>query len=156
MNTKYRLVLVDNDIDYLIPLQIKIAGDYSENAEVEIITEKNYLNEFFSVPQEIDILIISDELLDDFVSIHNIANIFVLVDNDVTIQKSQLYNTIYRYSSVKEILSVVFGKSVQQLRGKVKANVNNKKKVNKGNSCILRKRWRRKNNNSIGIVCFAY
>lgn len=110
MDRKTKLVLADLDTDYIIPLQISLAKDYSEQIEIEIITDKSYFNNYFSQPQDIDILIISDELLNASINRHNIENIFVLTEQNVE-KRQQTLNFIYKYSSVKEILNEVFGQS---------------------------------------------
>lgn len=116
MNVKSRLVLADIDEDYIVPLQINLAKCYSLRMEIEIITREDYFNKFFSSPQDIDILIISERLYDDSLLRHNLANVFVLTEQQEKADQSSNY--IYKYSSVNEILSIVFGKSLETLKQK--------------------------------------
>lgn len=127
MNAKTRLILADVDADYIIPLQLNLAKSYSQNMDIEIITRIDYFQKFFSTPQDIDILIISEKLVNDSVYRHNIANVFILTENqDIAKQSS---NYIYKYSSVNEILSMVFGKSLDTLEQK-DSFLNNRKDKN--------------------------
>ena len=57
---KPRIVIVDSDINYIIPLQMKFVDEFFEKIDLEIITDPIYFNDLFSTPQKIDILIISE------------------------------------------------------------------------------------------------
>lgn len=114
--SKPRIIIADNDINYLIPLQLKFIENFFEEINLEIITDLDYFNEFFSSPQQADILIVSEKLYQISLSRHNIAHIFIMTeqsensDGDTTTT-----DRIFKYSSIKEIFSKIVGKSTDVL-----------------------------------------
>lgn len=114
MDKKAKIVIADLDFDYIMPLQARLAKMYYNQVELEIITDKDYYKEFLSSPKSIDILLVSEELYDNSLNRHKIDNIFVLVENDDN-DKSLNQNLLYKYTSVKEILNIIFSKSKASL-----------------------------------------
>lgn len=102
------IILVDRDEKYLMPLELKFIEEFQYEAEIMVITDKDYLIEYFSSPKSIDILVINEELYSEDFERHNIVNTFILTeDNDVSSTGNISVNKIYKYTSVKEILSEV-------------------------------------------------
>lgn len=113
---KPKIVIADEDANYLIALQYKFVVEFFDRIDLEIITDKEYFGEFFSRPQNVQILIVSDELYESSLQKHNIANIFVMTERmdeggtgDLTI------NRLFKYSSIKEIFNEIVGKSAGAL-----------------------------------------
>ena len=77
---KPRVIIADEDADYVAPLQLKFAKDFFEKVELEVITDRAYFDELFSKPQKAEILIISDQWYDQMLQKHNIANIFEMME----------------------------------------------------------------------------
>lgn len=109
---KKRIVIVDTDVNYIIPLQLKFAEEFFDSIDLEIISDKYYYNSFFSEPQKIDILIIAEDLYDSSIQRHNIGNLFLMTEqyeedeaNDININK------IFKYTSIKEIFNEIVGNS---------------------------------------------
>ena len=73
---KLTIVLADTDEDYLMPLELKFIQGFGENADIIVITEREYLNYYFSSPRNIDILLISDELYSREFEKHNRTNFY--------------------------------------------------------------------------------
>lgn len=108
---KPRIIIADTDINYIIPLQLKFAEDFFELVDLEIITDEDYFNELFSTPQQVDVLIISEQLYDHSVQRHNISHIFLMTEQyeeDLTADL-QVHN-IFKYTSIKEIFNEIIGK----------------------------------------------
>lgn len=107
-----RIIIADTDIDYIIPLQMKFAEEFLGKIDLEIITDKDYFNQLFSVPQKADILIVSEQLYDYSLSKHNLDNIFILAEQfeEETTDELNL-KRIYKYTSIKEIFIEVTGNS---------------------------------------------
>lgn len=110
MGKKVKIVIADLDFDYIMPLQARLAEKYYDQVELEIITDENYYKEFLEFPKSIDIFLVSKELYDNSLNRHNINNLFVLVENENN-DKSLNQNILYKYTSVKEILNIIFSKS---------------------------------------------
>lgn len=99
-------------MSYIYPLQLKLVEDMFDKIELEIITDKTFFENFFNMPQKADVLIISEHLYSNVVQKHNIRNIFVLVETyeDLDAYPTNV-TTIYKYTSMKEIFAVIFGKA---------------------------------------------
>lgn len=108
-----KILLADADDKYLMPLERKFIDGLEDKADLIVITDPDYLKRFFSTPQKIDILIINEELYDTELERHNIANTFVLTEQEISDGKSgdSEMNRIYKYTSVKEIYNEVINKS---------------------------------------------
>ena len=57
-----RVIVADTDESYVIPLQKKFAELFADKIDLEIITDKDYFNQLFSLSQHADILLVSDTL----------------------------------------------------------------------------------------------
>lgn len=109
---KPRIIIADADTSYIIPLQLKFVEEFFEKIDLEIISDKGYFNELFSTPQKADILIVSEELYDSSLQRHNIGNIFLMTEQYEEDQTAELnVNRIFKYTSIKEILNEITGKS---------------------------------------------
>lgn len=109
---KPRVVIADVDTNYVIPLQLKFVEDYFEQIDLEIITSRGYFEELFSVPQQIDILILSEALYSQNIRRHNIAHVFLMTEQYEEESTSELnINRIFKYTSIKEIFNEIRGKS---------------------------------------------
>ena len=117
---KPRIIIADTDVDYLIPLQLKFAEDFFEKIELEIINDAGFFDQLFSAPQQVDILIVSEQLYSPDLHRHNIAHIFVMMEQYEEDQTADLkVNHIFKYTSIKEIFNEITGKSAEVLKGMV-------------------------------------
>jgi cellulose biosynthesis protein BcsQ len=83
---------------------------------LEIITEKEYFEEYFSKPQNAEILIVSDAWYDSSLQRHNIQHIFVMMEQYDEGGTSELnVNQLFKYTSIKEIFNEIIGKSAGAL-----------------------------------------
>lgn len=108
---KPRIVIADEDYGYISSLQLKIVEEMFDKIELEIITDKDFFSALFRTPQAIDILVVSEELYSDLLIKHDIAQGFILTEDVETIDCGRNFTPIYKYSSVKEIFSVISGKT---------------------------------------------
>lgn len=102
------IVIVDTEDDYVAPLEMKFSEELGENADISVITDREYLAKYFSTLRKIDILIINEELYSPQFDNHYISNTFILMENKRvgTTEDLGIYK-IYKYTSVKEIYSEV-------------------------------------------------
>ncbi|HQA57506.1 MAG TPA: AAA family ATPase [Acetivibrio sp.] len=113
---KVVVVLADTDEKYLMPLELKFIEEFKDNADMNVITDRDYFNTYFSVPREIDILIINENLYTVDIKRHNIASLFILTEsNDVSNEGEPFSNLIYKYTSVKEIFRRVINASTKDV-----------------------------------------
>lgn len=119
---KPRIIIADTDNDYIIPLQLKFVEEYFEKVDIEIITDQGYFDALFSTPQKADILVVAEELYDVTLQRHNIKNIFLMTEQSEDDQTGDLnVNRIFKYTSIKEILNEITGKSADVLNKSVSA-----------------------------------
>ncbi len=114
---KPRIIIADTDISYIIPLQLKFVEEFFEKIDIEVITDREYYDKLFSAPQKADVLIVSEELYDSSLQRHNIGNIFLMTEQYEDDQTGDLnVNRIFKYTSIKEILNEIVGKSAEALK----------------------------------------
>lgn len=118
MNTrKPRIVIADNDKNYIVPLQLKFVEDFFDKIDLEIISESQFFDDFFSTPQNIDILIVSEDLYSLALQKHNIDNVFVMTEQHEEDETADLnVFRIFKYTSIKEIFNEIIGKSANILQ----------------------------------------
>lgn len=107
---KKLIVVVDTDEEYLAPLEYKLIEEWGEKADIEIITQLKYYNEFFSQPRNIFLLIVNEYLYSEKLQKQNCSHVFVLRESEQegfgsTEDKRSRY--LYKYSSVKEIYAEI-------------------------------------------------
>ncbi len=109
---KPRVIIADTEQNYIIPLQMKFVEDFFGKIDLEIITERAYFTEMFSMPQTADLLIVSEDLYSADLQRHSIGNIFLMMERDEGEQVPQ-GNTLrlFKYSSIKEIFRKIIAKS---------------------------------------------
>jgi len=109
------VVLADLDANYLIPLEDKLTEELYDQIELEIITDKQYFDIFFSTPRKIDTLIICSGLFSQDLFRHNITDFFVLTEDPSDTQSTDNVTRIFKYSSTKEIFNQVLYKNKEML-----------------------------------------
>jgi cellulose biosynthesis protein BcsQ len=108
-----KIILADTDERYLMPLERKFIDELEDRVDLIVITDRDYLKQYFETPQKLDILIINEELYSAELEKHNIANIFILKEEETEDSNSGDLDTneIYKYTSVKEIYNEVINRS---------------------------------------------
>ncbi len=109
---KQAIILADTDEKFIASLELKFVEELNDDLNLEIITDENYFNEFFSQPQNAIVLVVSEDLYTSELKRHNINKIFVLTESvddngteDLEIEK------IFKYSSPKEIYKHIVAQS---------------------------------------------
>ncbi len=112
---KIKIVLADFNEEYLIPIELKLIHELGNNADLEVISAKEYFDMFFSEAQAIDVLLIDMGLFSKKLLKHNIKNIFILTEESQKIAGESNIHSIYKYSSVKEIYNEIVYRSEDNL-----------------------------------------
>lgn len=105
---KNRVILADTDPDYLEPLVLKFLEEYGNDVDLEVITDRQYFDVFFSAPQKANTLLVSELMYSQALQRHEIQHIFVLtegMDADGAFPLAE--SCLYKYTSIKEILGAV-------------------------------------------------
>ena len=77
-----RIIIADTDVNYIQSLQLKFIEEFFEKIDLEIITEREYFDELFSVPQKAEILVVSEDLYESSLQRHNISKVFLMVEQN--------------------------------------------------------------------------
>ncbi|WP_455713990.1 AAA family ATPase [Anaerosporobacter sp.] len=111
-----RVIIADTDASYIVPLQLKFVKEFFDQIDLEIITDKEYFEKLFTKPQKAEILIISDLLYDSSLQRHNIANIFIMMEQyeDGDTAEPNVVR-LFKYTSIKEVFNEIVGKSAEAL-----------------------------------------
>lgn len=105
---KPRVIIVDTDLNYIVPIQVKFAKEYFEKIELEVITDAEIFRNKFSKPQSANVLIIADNLYDSSLQKHNIANIYLMSEQEENERLEGInVTTIYKYTNIKSIFSQI-------------------------------------------------
>ncbi len=123
MQVVKKILLVDRDINYLAPLERMILREYGRRVSLSLITDENYLREYLSIPQSIDILAIEESLWKDEYAKQNIGRCFLMTEEKENGGNSR---GIYKYSSLREVFTILFSEIDLTIGSKEK---NNKKLI---------------------------
>lgn len=119
---QFTIVLADTDEHYVAQLEKRFIETCQDRANIIIITEEEYLDFFFSTPQNIDILVIQEDLCHYTFDEHSIASIFILTEHISDSPETQPPK-IYKYTSVKEIYNEIFnGSALKNFHNMLEAN----------------------------------
>ncbi len=126
--SKLSIVLADTDETYLMPLELKFIEGFEDKADITVITEAGYLQEYFSSPRHVDIFVINENLYTRVFEKHDIVNTFLLSEQyDDSSTGDMSIDRIYKYTSVKEIYNQVVSnaasKSLKSMNEKPGAKV---------------------------------
>ncbi|MGN1170122.1 MAG: AAA family ATPase [Lachnospiraceae bacterium] len=106
-----RVIVADTDAAYTVPLQLKFVEEYFQQIELEIITQQAYFEALFSVPQSVDVLIVSEDLYSEGLQRHSINHIFLMQERleEAETTAALNVNRIAKYASIKEIFNKITG-----------------------------------------------
>lgn len=106
-----RIIIADNDYNYIMHLKLKFAKDYGNSIDLEVITDRQYFNELFITPQKADALIVCEEFYEPTLIKHNISNFFLMVERIEDAGNDSFDVTkLFKYSTLKEIFNEITSK----------------------------------------------
>lgn len=107
---KPRIVIIDDDFSYIIPLQSKFVYEFLDDVEIEIITSEDYIETFFQKLQKINVLIMNKKFYTASLVKHEINHIFIMTeeqDDQTTYTNGE--HLIFKYTNVKGIFLEIVG-----------------------------------------------
>lgn len=109
---KSTIIIADSDEKYLSSLEIKFLEQLGDEIELEIISQEEYFNSYFSIPRTVNVLVVSEELYTSELQRHNIDNVFVLTeDAEVGGTEDLSVERIFKYSNAEDIYKQIVAKS---------------------------------------------
>lgn len=114
--SKPLIVIADTDEMYLSTIERKLLKELGNRIELEIISDEAYFFEFFSNPKTAEIVAVGERFYTKDLLKHNIANIFLLCEEEDTknMQQVSVYN-IYKYKGIKEIYNELIYRSLDKI-----------------------------------------
>lgn len=109
---KLQVVFVDFNEQYLLTLEKRILEELGDIADIELISEKEYFDQYFSTPRKLDLLIINQDLYTQELDRHNVGHVFLMTEEET--EQANLpgkFTAIYKYTSIKEIFSKITGRA---------------------------------------------
>lgn len=102
------VVLADTDVKIIAPIEIKFLEEYDDKIDLQVITDKEYFDEYFSSPKNVDVLVADEDLYSVELQKQNIPRMFVLTES-VELDKTNdlIAERIQKYSSIKEIFNKI-------------------------------------------------
>lgn len=105
-------MIADTDLNYIYPLLHKFVVECFNKIDLEVINDSNYFEQLFITPQNIDVLIVSEDLYNLSLHRHSIDHIFLMVEQEEEEQTANLnVNQLFKYTSIKEIFHEITSKS---------------------------------------------
>lgn len=105
------IVLADTDEKYLSTLEEKFLREIDDNVDLEIISQKDYFDIYFSTPRTIEIAAIDESIYSSELKKHNINNIFILTE-ELTRGTEELSVTyIHKYTGIRQIFNELIHRS---------------------------------------------
>lgn len=110
------VVVVEPDESYLSPLEWRISENLYETVDLEFISDKEYLEEYFRIPRTIELLIIDDGVFRQEFLRHNIKKVFILSEEmpegDIRMQEpggqAEMQVTyVFKYMNLQTLTGIV-------------------------------------------------
>ncbi len=104
-----QIVIADPDYGYIKQYEEELLKKYAQRADIRIITQPDYLANYFRVHRVIDVLIIAREFYGPFVKDHDIGYLLVL-DQEVSLEfgeDGKEYSTLMKYTSSDEMFAFI-------------------------------------------------
>lgn len=109
---KPRVIIADMSEEYISVLQVRFIQEFFEKIELEIITNKEYFWNLFSKPQNVFLLIVSEEMYFPELQKHNLENIFVMTERDSGEKVIDVGVTyLFKYSNIEDLFHEIYNKS---------------------------------------------
>lgn len=103
---KPRIIIADFDAEFITRLEFIISEAMEDTADIETITSADYFEEFFSFPENADVLVISESQFSNDIQRHNFKRTIVLTEHD-DITSLGGFPAIYKYTSLDDICSQI-------------------------------------------------
>lgn len=114
---KLRIVIADEEMEYVIRLFQRFVQDFGDAVSVELISDPDYFEKLFSTPQKVDILIASSELRTISIEKHSIASIFWLTEERTAeLPGARKEEILYKYDGIPTQMAQIIGRNRQMLQ----------------------------------------
>lgn len=114
--SKPMIVIADTDENYLAALEYKLLLELDDQIQLEIISDREYFEEFFSAPKTAEIVAVGEAFYSRDLHKHSINNLFVLTELSESGSTEDLsVFHIYKYTGLKEIYNELIYRSQDKI-----------------------------------------
>lgn len=106
--TRKHIVIADPDIEYIKSYEEDLILRFHDAASIQIITEAEYLENYFRLHRDIDVLLIAREFYGEYLKEHNISHL-MLVNKKINTNPNAADSTRHflKYRPKEELLSFI-------------------------------------------------
>lgn len=103
------MVVADTDEELLYPLLARLIDELPDELQLEVITDKEYLDNYFQDYRVIDLLVISEKDYQIDMKRHQIRKTVVLIENHQVVAATSEESVVrlYRYSKLSAIVNAI-------------------------------------------------
>ena len=108
MENRKHIVIADPDIEYIKSYEEDLILKFEDAALIQIITEAEYLENYFRLHRDIDVLLIAREFYGEYLKEHNISHMMIVnakKNMDPNAEDAQRH--ILKYRSKEELISFI-------------------------------------------------
>lgn len=106
--SQFHIVLADEDDSYISTLEFRFLEQYHESAQIEVISNPVYFQQFFQTPRRLNLLIVNESLYTPELRRHQIDTIIVLSEQEGGhLLSEEGEKVLYKYTSMKELLRTI-------------------------------------------------
>ena len=114
--SKPLIVIADMDTAYLAELENKFLVELGDRAELEIISDPEYFEQFFSNPVTAEIVAVNENLYTNALQRQDIQNLFILSEHQEQGRTEELsVSRVYKYYGIKELYNELTYKSQERI-----------------------------------------
>ncbi len=101
------IVVVEPDRDYMGRLEMGLVKMFWKEAELELISELEYFDEYFAIPKKIDLLVIDESMYTEQLRMHDIEKIFILTEEPGQEEESDGQDVfrLYKFSNLNALVN---------------------------------------------------
>lgn len=108
MEEQLKLVILDSDYEYLKPLEEALIRRFSDQVQIQIITDPAYADVFFHTTRSIDVLVVDEHFYGPYLDEHSIGHILVLVPGiEISPHLPEHVKQLVKYIPENEILASI-------------------------------------------------
>lgn len=103
---KCKIILADTDLSYLSTIELLLLREYGNRADLQLITDAEYLTAYFAEPRKTDILVINEDLWQEDFRRQDIHQVFLLSEDEhPQIHTEDNDILLYKYTSARDVFA---------------------------------------------------
>lgn len=105
---KCKIILADTDLSYLSTIELLLLREYGSQADLQLITDADYLTSYFAEPRKTDVLVINEDLWQEDFRRQDIHQVFLLSEDEhPQIRTGENDILLYKYTSARDVFASI-------------------------------------------------